>query len=221
MKKYILIVAGGKGRRMETNQSKQFLELDGLPLLMHTFNTFSAADVNFLFVLVLPANLIAHWKELCITHHFATPHQIAESGPKRFHSVKSGLNLVPDNAWVAIHDAARPFVSKKVIKNCFAMAERKGNAIPVVPVGDSVRETNGIYNKVINRSKLRLVQTPQVFSSSAIKIAYQQPYNESFTDDASVLESTGKAIYLVDGNPENIKITNPADLLFAQALIAD
>ena len=219
MKKYVLIVAGGKGRRMEAGQPKQFIEIGGLPLLMHTFHAFSSADTKFEFVLVLPADLIAQWKELCNIHHFNIPHQIAESGPKRFHSVKSGLKLVPENAWVAIHDAARPFVSRKVITDCFALAERKGNAIPVIPVGDSVRETNGIFNKGVNRNKLRLVQTPQVFSSSSIKLAYQQTYNESFTDDASVLENTGQAIYLVDGNPENIKITRPIDLLTAQSLI--
>jgi 2-C-methyl-D-erythritol 4-phosphate cytidylyltransferase len=220
MKKYILIVAGGKGRRMGTSRAKQFLEVGGLPLLMHTFNAFSALENNFEFILVLPARLIAPWKELCEIYHFNTPHQIAESGPKRFHSVKSGLNLVPENVWVAIHDAARPFVSKQVIAACFAMAERKGNAIPVVPVNESVRETNGTFNKVLDREKLRLVQTPQVFHSSSIKQAYQQPYNESFTDDATVLESSGQPIHLVEGNRENIKITNPSDLLFAQALIA-
>ena len=219
MKKYVLIVAGGKGRRMEAEQPKQFIELGGLPLLMHTFHAFSAADDNFEFVLVLPAELITQWKELCNIHHFNTPHQITESGPKRFHSVKSGLKLIPEKTGVAIHDAARPFVSIKVIQDCFEMAERKGNAIPVIPVGDSVRGISGIFNKGIDRNKLRLVQTPQVFSSSSIKLAYQQAYNESFTDDASVLENTGRPIYLVDGNPENIKITRPIDLLTAQSLI--
>lgn len=217
MKKYILIVAGGKGRRMGTSQPKQFLEVGGLPLMMHTFNAFSASDSSFEFVLVLPAGLIDRWKELCQIHHFNIPHQIAESGPKRFHSVKSGLKLVPDNAWLAIQDAARPFVSKQVIKNCFEMAERKGNAVPVIPVLESVRELSGTLNKSIPRTKLRLVQTPQVFLSTAIKRAYQQPYNEDFTDDASVLEAMGQQIHLVEGKPENIKITRPSDLLFAQA----
>ena len=127
--------------------------------------------------------------------------------------------MVPGDALVAIHDAARPFVSKQVIEDCFTMAKHKGNAVPVIPVRESVREVSGTLNKSIDRSKLRLVQTPQVFLSSDIKRAYQQPYNENFTDDAMVLESTGKQIFMIDGNQENIKITSPADLIIAEALI--
>ena len=219
MKKYVIIVAGGKGKRIVSEQPKQFLEIGGLPLLMHTFNAFSFLGNTIEFVLVLHANYINNWKELCKTHNFNIPHQIAEAGPKRFHSVKSGLNLVPANTLVAIHDAVRPFVSKQLIEDCFTMAERKGNAVPVIPVNESVRELSGTLNKTIDRNRLRLVQTPQAFHSSEIQQAYQQPYNESFTDDASVLEKMGKQIFLVEGNLENIKITLPADLIFAQALI--
>ena len=219
MKKYILIVAGGKGKRMGTEQPKQFLEVGGLPLLMHTFHAFSFLRGSLEFILVLPAELINGWKELCKFHHFSTPHQIAEAGPKRFHSVKSGLKLLPANVLVAIHDAARPFVSKQVIEACFKMAERKGNAVPVIPIHESVREIQGTFSAAIDRNKIRLVQTPQVFHSSAIQRAYQQPYNESFTDDATVAESIGEQVHLVDGNKENIKITSPADLVFAQTLI--
>ena len=204
---------------MGTEQPKQFLEIGGLPLLMHTFRAFSFLGDTIEFILVLPADSINYWKQLCKMHNFTIPHQIAEGGPKRFHSVKRGLQMVPGDALVAIHDAARPFVSKQVIEDCFTMAERKGNAVPVIPVRESVREVSGTLNKSIDRSKLRLVQTPQVFLSSDIKRAYQQPYNENFTDDAMVLESTGKQIFMIDGNQENIKITSPADLIFAKALI--
>jgi len=219
MKKYVIIVAGGKGKRMGTEQPKQFLEVGALPLLMRTFYAFSFLSETVEFILVLPADATDYWKKLCKTHNFTIPHQITESGPKRFHSVKSGLKLVPDNALVAIHDAVRPFVSKQVIAACFTMAARKGNAVPVIPVNESLREFSGSLNKTIDRNKLRLVQTPQVFYSSEIKRAYQQTYNETFTDDATVLERMGVQIHLVEGNPENIKITSPTDLLFAQAMI--
>ena len=219
MKKYVIIVAGGKGKRMGTEQPKQFLEVGGLPMLMRTFYTFSFLSETVEFILVLPADAIEYWKQSCKTHDFVIPHQIAESGPKRFHSVKSGLKLVPDKALVAIHDAVRPFVSKQVIEACFTMAARKGNAVPVIPLSESIRELSGSLSKSIERNNLRLVQTPQVFHSSEIKRAYQQPFNESFTDDATVLERMGVQIHLVKGNPENIKITSPTDLLSAQAMI--
>lgn len=219
MVKYVIIVAGGEGKRMGMEQPKQFLEIGGLPLLMHTFRAFSFLGDTIEFILVLPADSINYWKQLCKMHNFTIPHQIAEGGPKRFHSVKRGLQMVPGDALVAIHDAARPFVSKHIIEDCFTMAERKGNAVPVMPVRESIREVSGTLNKSIDRSKLRLVQTPQVFLSSDIKRAYQQPYNENFTDDAMVLENTGKQIFMVDGNQENIKITSPADLRFAKTMI--
>ena len=219
MKKYVVIVAGGKGKRMGSEQSKQFLEVENLPILMHTFRAFSFLGNTVEFILVLSADDIDHWEELCKIHDFNIPHQIVEAGPKRFHSVKIGLRLVPENALVSIHDAVRPFVSKQVIEACFTMAARKGNAVPVIPIDESMRELSGTLSKSINRNKFRLVQTPQVFFSSDIKQAYQQPYNESFTDDATVMERTGKQIYLVEGNKENIKITHPVDLAFAKAFL--
>jgi len=219
MKKYVVLVAGGKGKRMGNEQPKQFLEIGGLPLLMHTFRSFSFLTDAVEFILVLHADYFDQWKELCKIHDFNIPHQIAEAGPKRFHSVKSGLKLVPRNCLVAIHDGVRPFVSGQVIEACFTMAERKGNAVPVLAVGESVRELSGTLNKSTDRNKLRLVQTPQVFHASEIQQAYQQPYNESFTDDATVLERIGKQIFLVEGNSENIKITEPNDLIFAKAMI--
>jgi len=219
MKKYIVIVAGGKGKRMEEEQPKQFLEIGTLPILMRTFHAFSFLADTAEFILVLPTDSIDYWKQLCQKYSFTLPHQIAEAGPKRFHSVKSALKFIPDGVLLAIHDAVRPFVSKQIIEDCFTMAERKGNAVPVTAVDESIRELSGTLNKTINRNKLRLVQTPQVFQSSIIKRAYQQPYNEIFTDDATVLENLGKQIFLVDGERKNIKITNQVDLLLAQAII--
>lgn len=212
MKKYVIIVAGGSGERMGMKQPKQFLELAGRPVLMLTFDAFSFLYGEVEFILVLSSKYIQIWKQLCIDHNFQIPHQITDAGPKRFHSVKNGLRLVPDQALVAIHDAVRPFVAEQVIRNCFDMAERKGNAIPLLPIEESVREVSGSLSKAINRNKLRLVQTPQVFRSESIRLAYQQPYNEKFTDDATVLENNGGQIHVVEGNQENIKITSPTDL---------
>ena len=218
MEHYILIVAAGKGQRIG-GKPKQFTELSGLPILMHTLHAFDFPGHRAKFVLVLSENDIAHWKELCFQYDFTIPHQIISGGPKRFYSVKRGLSLVPDEVLVAIHDGVRPLVSVDTIQRTFNMAQRKGSAIPAVPVNESVRETDGSLNKPVDRRKLRIIQTPQVFYSSLIKKAYHQNYRDSFTDDASVLESTGQPIYLVEGNPENIKITTPADLIMTEALL--
>lgn len=185
---------------------------------MHTFQAFSFLD-DVKFVLVLPENEISNWKNLCQKHQFSIPHQIVEGGPKRFHSVKSGLKNIPDDVLVAIHDGVRPLVSQDTITNAFELAERKGNAVPSIPILSSIREVYGSINKHINRDNFRLIQTPQVFQSSQIKKAYQQVYRTEFKDDATVLESTGQQIYLCEGNPENIKITNPLDLTIAGNLL--
>ena len=218
MQKFVLIVAGGAGLRMESAIHKQFVELNGMPLLMHTVKAFSyLSDAEF--VLVLPKMEIKIWAQLCIKHQFNIPHQLVEGGPKRFHSVKSGLQKIPDDVLVAIHDGVRPLVTQETINRCFDLAVRKGNAVPVIPVIGSLRQVDGSLNKPIDRSKIRIVQTPQVFLSTQIKKAYNQAYREEFTDDATVLESMGKQIHLTKGNSENIKITNPVDLLIAEKLV--
>jgi 2-C-methyl-D-erythritol 4-phosphate cytidylyltransferase len=219
MQQYVLIVAGGKGERMKAPVPKQYIEISGKPLLMHTMEAFANESNKHEFIVVLPFDSIATWVNLCKIHHFQIEHKIAEGGPKRFHSVKSGLKLVPENTLVAIHDANRPFVSKETIKRCFEMAARKGNAVPVIPFTESVREVSGVLNKVVDRSILRIVQTPQVFHSTQIKAAYRQNYSEEFTDDASVMEKAGFRMNLVEGNNENLKITDASDLLLAQQLL--
>jgi len=204
MEKYVIITAGGKGHRFSTEQPKQFVEIFDRPLLMHTFDAFSETGIIDHFVLVLPAEYIRLWDELCEKHQFKTDHIIKEGGPKRYHSVKSGLMAIPENVLVAIHDAARPFVSQKII---------------VIAVEDSLREISGSLSKPVNRNLFKRVQTPQFFRSSLIKKAYEQPYNERFTDDATVLETSGEQIYLMEGDTENIKITHPADLAYAEYLL--
>lgn len=221
MKHYVLIVAGGKGERINSIVPKQFIEINGKPLLMRTLEAFVNETTNPEFILVLPREQIAEWKKLCQIHQFQIDPKIAEGGPKRFHSVKSGLKLVPENVLVAIHDANRPFVSKETVRRCFEMASRKGNAVPVINFTESVREVSGVMNKVVNRSRLRIIQTPQVFLSNHIKKAYQQNFSEEFTDDACVLEKAGFQINLVEGNIENRKITYQADLIYAEHLFVE
>ena len=218
LKKYVLITAGGTGNRMQSAIPKQFLLLKDKPVLMHTIQVFNNAFQDMDFLIVLPAQYWEDWNKLCQEYEFSLAHQLVEGGEFRFHSVKNGLDFIREDGIVAIHDAVRPLVSDAVVKNGFAMAEEHGNAIPCVPVNESVRMSDEKGNRPINRDQLRLIQTPQVFRTSLIKEAYKVEYDSSFTDDASVIERMGRQIYLYEGNPENIKITRPADMVLADAL---
>ena len=217
--RYAIITAGGSGVRMDSPLPKQFLPLLGKPLLMHTIEVFFSYDPNIHIILVLPLSQISYWDQICKEYNFTIPLQTTPGGPERFHSVKNGLKLLPDNAVVAIHDGVRPLVSEKTITETFYFAEKFGNAIPVVPVTESVRVVENAFNKPMDRCTLRLVQTPQCFLAATIKKAYRVNYHESFTDDASVLEKAGEKIFLCEGNRENIKITTPADLRMAEAVL--
>jgi 2-C-methyl-D-erythritol 4-phosphate cytidylyltransferase len=219
MDKYLIIVAGGKGERLSDELPKQFAEVNGRPLLMHTFDAFTDIRLHRI-ILVLNRHYVRYWKELCEKYRFSVPHEVVEGGPKRFHSVKSGLTAVPDNVLVAIHDGVRPLVSADMIRTGFDIALRKGNAIPVIPVTDSIREISGPLSKSVDRNRFRLVQTPQFFQSTIIRKTYRKPYDEKFTDDASVLETAGQQIYLFEGDPANIKITTPEDLALAAGLLS-
>jgi 2-C-methyl-D-erythritol 4-phosphate cytidylyltransferase len=217
---YVIIVAGGSGKRMDAEIPKQFLLLNGRPVLMHTCKTFYSFSPELSLILVLPAAHIATWVALCKTYSFTIPHQIVEGGPERFYSVRNALHLLPhDESLVAIHDGVRPLVSHETILTAFDTARQYGNAIPVSPIIESVREKTLTGNQIIDRSNLQLIQTPQVFISALICKAYEQDYSSSFTDDASVLEKMGEKIILTQGNPENIKITRPIDLIIAEALM--
>ena len=213
MQLYAVIVAGGSGKRMQTETPKQFLELAGKPVLMRTIERFKTFDDSIEIIIVLPENQIEYWTFVQKKYSFSIRHKIAKGGATRFHSVKNGLELVPEHSLVAIHDGVRPFVSADTIKRCFETAEKLGNAIPVVTVSDSLRMITNEGNIPIDRQLVRIIQTPQTFNSSIIKKAYQQEYRYEFTDDATVLETLGEKINLVEGNKENIKITTPEDLL--------
>ncbi len=219
MKKFALIVAGGSGSRMKGSVPKQFIELLGRPVVMHTFDCFKKYDPQIEFILVLPKIQIDFWKELCKKHTFQFDYKLVVGGKTRSHSVKNGLDLIEEDGIVFIHDGVRPLLSIQTILNCFNTALVHGNALPVVPVAESVRFADDVGNKPVDRSKHFLVQTPQTFQTGLIKKAYQQNFSASFTDDASVLESLGETIYLVEGNRENIKITFPEDLIFAEVLL--
>ena len=216
--KWVIVVAGGTGSRMQTDVPKQFLELCGRPVLIHSIMAFAETFNDIRVMVVLPASQTGYWQQLCNRYRFTLPHEITEGGATRFHSVKNGLSLLPEEGLVAIHDGARPLVSRQTITNCFCEAATHGNAVPVTPVVDSVREITETDSRMLNRSALRLIQTPQVFDIAALKKAYQQEYTPSFTDDASVFEKAGFHIHLTEGNAENIKITTPYDLMIAKTI---
>lgn len=220
-KKFALIVAGGSGTRMKGNMPKQFIEIAGKPILMHTFEAFLRFDNNIQFILVLPEKEMESWQNLCNKHQFSIPHIIAAGGNKRFHSVKSGLDKIKHDGIVFIHDGVRPLVSMQTLQNCYKKAVKTGNALPVIAPSESVRWIDDHSNKTVDRSKYFLVQTPQTFCVKEIKDAYQQAHSDKFTDDASVMESAGKKIHPVQGNRENIKITFPEDLQLAALYLSE
>jgi 2-C-methyl-D-erythritol 4-phosphate cytidylyltransferase len=222
MHKYAIIVAGGKGERMGSDTPKQFLELAGKPILMHTIEKFKSTFPTIEIILALPENQVDFWKELCSLHTFdVNSHQLVFGGKTRFHSVKNALTLVKQDSIVAIHDGVRPLVSSETIKKCFNEAESKGNAIPSIDVIESLRHVSkqDNSNKAVARNCYQLIQTPQCFSSELILNAYKQEFDTSFTDDASVVEALGEKINLVEGNKDNIKITSQIDLKIAEALL--
>ena len=198
---------------------KQFIELNGKPVLMHTIEKFVSTIPEINVVVVLEKQLSNEWKILCEKHKFTIPCQLTDGGETRYHSVKNGLELVPDYCVVGIHDAARPLVSGQTILKAFEEAENTGNACPAIPLNDSLRLVKGKENCAVDRTNYFIVQTPQCFHSILIKKAFSKAYKPEFTDDASVLEAFGEKINLIEGNRENIKITTSQDLIIAEALL--
>ena len=217
--KYVLIVAGGKGLRMGCELPKQFLPIGGKPVLMRTIEAFYAYSPEIRIILVLPCNQQAYWNELCRKHGFSIPHQIADGGETRFHSVKNGLALVQAPGLVGVHDGVRPFVSVEVIRRCYDLAEQHKAVIPVVDVVETLRHLTEVGSETVSRNDYKLVQTPQVFDVELLKQAYEQEFTPFFTDDASVVEAMGVPVHLAAGNRENIKITTPFDLKVGSALL--
>ncbi|MCM1312671.1 MAG: 2-C-methyl-D-erythritol 4-phosphate cytidylyltransferase [Bacteroides sp.] len=236
MKQAVIIVAGGKGTRMGSDVPKQFMSINGKPILMHTLTRFHLYNAHIQIILVLPKDQQEYWKALCNEHKFHIEYTLADGGETRFHSVKNGIEKVKDNIeLIGVHDGVRPFVSNDVIEQCYQTAAISGAAIPVIDMHETLRHicqrTNNAKEALsgkksisetsvtVPRAEYKLVQTPQVFSSSILRAAYSQPYTERFTDDASVVESAGHDITLVPGNRENIKITTPYDIKIAGSLV--
>lgn len=241
MKDYVIIVAGGKGLRMGTDIPKQFLPIGGKPVLMRTIERFREYSKDIQVILVLPKAQQDYWYKLCEEYYFNEEYMLANGGETRFHSVQNGLALIPDDAEgvVGVHDGVRPFPSIDVIRNCYETAREKKAVIPVTPVVETLRHinSNGLTRTntgspkksavvrcnnnsiTVPRDDYRLVQTPQTFDIQLLKAANRQPYRDDFTDDASVVESYGHSITLVEGNRENIKITTPYDLKIAEVLV--
>lgn len=217
MNKTVVLVAGGSGMRMGSVLPKQFMLLQGKPIFIHAIEAFIKAYPAISVILVLPDSYIEHAKQ-CLNDFEITSGnvKIVPGGKSRFDSVKNGLALVPNNQIVFIHDAVRCLVSVELITRCAEICIKEGSAIPVLPLKDSIREVlNDGSSRPIDRSTIRIVQTPQTFLSDNLKEAFKLNYQESFTDEATVLESAGFQVNLVEGEEDNIKITYPADIDFA------
>lgn len=221
MDKYALIVAGGSGTRMGSSIPKQFLSVSGKPVLAHTINSFVEAYADVYIILVLHGMYIEQGKELVQSWTDTAQVTFTTGGETRFHSVKRGLEFVPDNSVCFVHDAVRCLVSAGLIRRCYEMACEQGNAVPAIAPADSMRiqeEAGSSYP--LDRNKVRLIQTPQTFYSSILKTAFAQSYDPIFTDEANVVEKTGVGIHLIEGEATNLKITTPLDLVIAETLFA-
>lgn len=219
MNKSVIIVAGGVGNRMNSQIPKQFIEINGLPVIVHAINKFTECYSDIELILVINPELISAWENVEKAHKLSIKYKLALGGTTRFESVSNGLKCVAKGNLVAIHDSVRPCVSTDTILRCFNTAEKLGNAIPAIAVSDSVRIISEDGSSHFDRNKLKLVQTPQTFKYDIIINAYKQEYSPFFTDDASVVENMGVKINLIAGNKENIKITEKEDLIIITTYI--
>ncbi len=219
VKKTVIIVAGGTGRRMGGDMPKQFLPIAGKPMLVHTIQAFIRYDKLADIVLVLPEAYMTFWEQRCQAEGFELPCRVVVGGPTRFHSVKRGLECCRPDGLIAVHDGARPLVGRDTIARCFERAGQTGAAMPVVPLTDSLRRIGSQTGRACDRAHYVLVQTPQVFAGNLLMQAYRQEYNPAFTDDASVVEAFGHPVTTVEGERENIKVTTPFDLKIAEIIL--
>ena len=223
MNRCVIITAGGRGQRMGGATPKQFALIGGRPVLMRSVERFYAWDAGAEIIVAIPQDAREYWTELCAEYDFAVPHRTVDGGSTRFHSVKNALSTITgdDSSLVAVHDAARPFVTVDVIASCFAAAEVHGAAIPATALTDSIRERDGNTgrSRSVDRTKFVAVQTPQVFGLGLLRRGYAEEYRPEFTDDASVVEALGARVFMVEGNAANIKLTTPFDLQIAELLL--
>jgi 2-C-methyl-D-erythritol 4-phosphate cytidylyltransferase len=219
MKKFAIITAAGTGERMQSSLPKQFLILSGKPVLIHTIKKFEGIVDEIM--VTLPENYIDYWKKLCAEYDFHIPHTMVIGAGTRFESIKNALEKIKgEEALIAVHDGVRPMLSESLIKNIFAAAEKNGNAVPFIPLSESIRSLDGDKNVYADRKKFISIQTPQCFRWSSLRKAYSQKFSEIFTDDATAVESaTGEKIFLVEGEKENIKITTGTDLDYCESVV--
>ena len=211
----IIFTAGGSGKRMNTDIPKQFIPVSDKPMLMWAMEAFEMFDSSMNKIIVLPAERITLWESLCKEFNFNLNHQIVEGGATRFESVRNGISHIDDDGLTGIHDGVRPFPSIETIRNAYSTAIKYGAAIPYIDSKDTLRYIHGDGSQIIDRSNIKRIQTPQVFSTEIIKKAYQQDYRKEFTDDASVVEALGHNVHLFQGNEENLKVTTKMDLRIA------
>ena len=218
MQKTVIIVAGGQGIRFRQDLPKQFYSLRGKPLLMHCIERFHSYDKDVQIITGIQDNRMPYWRDLCNTSRFNVPHELSSGGRTRYHTVKNALQMVTPGNLVAVHDAVRPLFYKRTLADCYEAAEKFGAALPCIEIHDSIREIIPKGSRGVNRDVFRRVQTPQIFRYDILTRGYQQAYSKNYTDDASLVETAGFPVVLVDGNPENIKITTEQDLVFAEAI---
>lgn len=221
MNEFVVIVAGGSGSRMKSDIPKQFIPVAGSPILMHTIRAFRTYSATISIRLILPESQFSAWNKLCVDYNFQEDYQLIAGGETRFDSVKNGLQSIQEEeGLIAVHDGVRPFVAQSTIQLGFQKAIENGSSVTCIPLKDSVRlvQPDG-KNVAVNRSDYRLIQTPQTFRLDWMRTAFQTSYQSDFTDCASVLEKAGYPIHLIEGNFENIKITTPEDLIWAEAFL--
>ncbi len=214
----IIITAGGIGKRMGSHIPKQFIEVNGKPILMHTIEQFFSFNPNCQILLTLPSDWISFWKELIVQHRFEIKHHIIDGGTERYDSIKNAISYCTED-FIGVHDGVRPLVSHQTIERCLSNLSELKAVIPVLTIKESIRELKQEISKAVPRVNFVTVQTPQFFTATIIKNAYDQPYHSNITDDASLVEENGHKIHLVEGNEENIKVTTPMDLKIINLLI--
>ena len=213
----VIITAGGIGKRMGSDLPKQFLEINGKPILLHTLEKFYHFDPSIQLILTLPSEWKSYWKELMIEHQCKIPHLIVEGGKERYNSIKNALEFSQGH-FIAVHDGVRPLVSNDTIKRCFDAVKQFGQVVPVIPLKESLRKLIEERTQAVSRSEYVHVQTPQCFSKESLLAAYNLPFHDNITDDATLLEEAGFRIHCVEGNEENIKITSQMDMKIAESL---
>lgn len=224
-KKYLIVTAGGSGTRMGGTIPKQFLELGGVPILRMSVEKFLSAVPGIQVITVLPEAHVSYWRQYCLAAGFTCPQRLVKGGFTRFHSVKNALQYVPDGALVAVHDAVRPLISTRRLRELFEEASAVPALIPVIPLTDTLkvlqREAGALRStgEQVDRSRIFGAQTPQIFYSEALKEAYERGFDPQFTDDASVAEHAGITLSFTEGEKTNLKITTPEDLQLAEALL--